>query len=169
MNAQRLMRGTLLAFVVVCVVALAVRQVARVASPPSAHAATSSASASPEHAPHAAAPRYVVTFYHGNTRCSTCHQIEDMAHALVYSAFTQQLEDGQMAWRVINYDDPAHAADRATFELSFQSLIIAEMQGDRVVRWHNLADVWTTVHDSPAVYNAYVQGAIEAFMAESQA
>lgn len=120
-------------------------------------------SSSPSPAGAAAEAGRVVYYFHGNRRCTTCQRIEAYTATAVQSGFTRQLEDGRLAWRVVNVDEPANAHFVEDFELVTRSVVLAEFIDGECVRWRNLPDVWDLVGDEGA-FIAYVQDETRAFL-----
>ena len=52
--------------------------------------------------------------------------------------------------KVLNYEQPENQSYRVEFQLAAASVVIAKVRGEQVIRWENLADVWTLVQDKPA-------------------
>lgn len=106
---------------------------------------------------------FVVYYFHGNMRCMTCKKIEAYTATAVQSGFAEQLDDGRLAWRVVNIDEPANAHFVEDFELVTRSVVLAEYVDGECVRWQNLQDVWDLVGDE-AEFIRYVQDETRAFL-----
>jgi len=104
--------------------------------------------------------KVLVYYFHRTQRCPTCRAIESYARDAVRAAFPAELESGRIEWQSFNLDAPANRRFVDDYQLSFSSLIVAEVQGGRTVRWENLADVWTLVHGDREQYDGYVQEAV---------
>jgi len=105
----------------------------------------------------------VVYYFHGNRRCMTCRRIEAYTATALQSGFAQQLDDGRLAWRVVNVDEPANAHFIEDFELVTRSVVLAEYVDGECVRWRNLPDVWDLVGDE-GEFIGYVQDETRAFL-----
>jgi hypothetical protein len=106
----------------------------------------------------------VVAFYfHGNVRCATCKKIESYAVEAVHSGFPEALEDGVLAWRVVNVDDEENKHFIQDFQLVTRSVVLAEFRDGEVVRWRNLDKVWQLVRDKER-FVGYVQDGTKAFL-----
>ena len=109
---------------------------------------------------------FVVCYFHTNVRCPTCETIEAYATEAVQSGFAEQLEAGQMQWRVVNYDEPQHKHFKKTYELVAPSVIVVEIAGGVQKQWKDLHRVWELVGDK-AAFLEYVQGETRAMLAGS--
>jgi hypothetical protein len=112
-----------------------------------------------------AAPLVVVYYFHGDTRCTTCRAIEEQSHAAITGNFKEALAEGQLEWRLVNFDTPGNTHFRDDFQLSFQSVVLVEERDGKVVRWKNLADVWTKIHETPQQFEQFVIESTTAFIA----
>ena len=109
----------------------------------------------------------VVAFYfHGNVRCATCKKIEAYADEAVHSGFPEALEEGALAWRVVNIDDEGNRHFIQDFQLVTRSVVLAEIRGGKVVRWQNLDKVWQLVRDKERFVD-YIQGETGDFLGTS--
>ncbi len=100
-----------------------------------------------------------VYYFHGDTRCVTCREIESQANEAVRSGFPEDIEAGRLRLRAVNYDVPENRHYRDDFQLSFSSVVVS-----RGTRYENLSDVWTLVHDERPKFDAYVVDRVSAFM-----
>jgi len=50
----------------------------------------------------------VVYYLHSNTRCPTCQTIEAYAKEAVETGFAEELKNGKIQWRIINYESPGN-------------------------------------------------------------
>ena len=156
----------LLCFVGISLAAIVVKEMRSEPAPVVAQApepeAPSSAITSPETQEES---HYVVYYFHGNKRCRTCTAIENQSHDAVTTMFADQLESGAMEWRLVNFDKPENEHFVQDFELAFQSVVLVEERGEEVLRWENLADVWTKINGSPQEFEEYVVESTADFMA----
>jgi len=109
----------------------------------------------------------VVAFYfHGNVRCATCKKIEAYADEAVHSGFAESLEDGNLAWQVVNIDEPENRHFVQDFQLVTRSVVLVEYRDGQVVRWENLDKVWQLVR-SKDLFVEYVQNETQEFLGTS--
>jgi hypothetical protein len=151
MKIKHVLTAALLAFVAVSLAA-AVADVAGLRGP-APDPVTSVAGPSSE--------RLIAYYFHGSTRCPTCRTIE--AHAR--EAVAPQVEAGSLAWRLLNYEDPAYQPFAAEFDVLCPSLVLVQTRDREVVRWKNLERVWE-LHDDRTAFVAYVRAELAAFKEE---
>ena len=113
-----------------------------------------------------AAGKWVLAYYfHGKTRCPTCRDIEAYAHEAVETGFPEELKDGRLRWEIINYDEAGKEHYALQYEVVAPSLVLVMMDGNREIKWENLAEVWELVGDKPAFVD-FVQEQVQAFLEE---
>ena len=92
----------------------------------------------------------MVYYFHGNTRCPTCRAIQSQSHDAVQSGFASQLQEGEIVWEVVNYEEPASRDLAREFEIQMPVVVLARMDGGQVGDWRRLDEVWGLVGDKPA-------------------
>ncbi|MDK2970739.1 MAG: hypothetical protein PWP23_494 [Candidatus Sumerlaeota bacterium] len=162
MKSKVIVTSALLLFVGISLAAIVVKEMGRESAPVAAPETASPPDAAVQAQEEG---RYVVYYFHGDVRCQTCQTIEQQSHDAIATMFADQLDSGELEWRLVNYDKPENAHFRDDFQLAFQSVVVAEERDGRIVRWKNLADVWTKVHDTPQEFEEYVVDSTASFMA----
>ena len=114
----------------------------------------------------AVADGVVAIYFHGNVRCATCKKIEAYADEAVQSGFPEALEEGSLAWRVINVDQADNTHFVQDFQLVTRSVVLAEYREGKVVRWENLDQVWQLVRNKDRFVD-YIQSETREFLGES--
>jgi len=107
--------------------------------------------------------RLIAYYFHGKVRCPTCQSIEAYAHETVAASFADELKDGRIEWRVVDFETPATEHFAKDYNLVAPSVVLVEMRGGAQKRWKNLPEVWELVGDKPA-FIAFVQKEIRAFL-----
>jgi hypothetical protein len=92
----------------------------------------------------------VVYYFHSNTRCPTCQAIESQSHQTVQAGFAEQLESGEIAWEILNYEEPAASELATKFEIQMPVVVLARMKEGQIEDWNRLDEVWGIVGDKPA-------------------
>ncbi len=100
-------------------------------------------------------PEVVVFYLHGDARCDACVTMQDYSEAAVRNEFSAALQAGELAFREINYHEPADAHYAEKFNIASPSLVIARYEEGQCVAFENLPDIWNLVHDE-AGFHAYV-------------
>lgn len=152
----------LLVFVIASVAYMAVNEFrqgaeARVPTPgPSAEGQGDATRAEPE--------RVVTAYYfHGDKRCPTCIKLEAYAHEALETRFAEELGAGRLRWDVVNVDEAGNGHFVTDFQLVSKSVVLAEMEDGRPVRWKNLERIWDLVHDK-AAYVEYIRTNTQEFL-----
>ena len=107
----------------------------------------------------------VAIYFHGNVRCATCRKIESYADEAVQLGFPEALEEGALAWRVVNVDEADNAHFIQDFQLVTRSVVLAEYSEGKVVRWENLDRVWQLVRSKERFVD-YIQSETREFLGE---
>jgi hypothetical protein len=105
----------------------------------------------------------IVYFFHGNTRCTSCRQIEQQAHRVVQDDFAEELAQGTLVWKTANYEDGSAAELATKFDILSSSVVLARVQDGAISNWKVLDRVWGLFDDEPA-YAAFVRGEIQAML-----
>jgi hypothetical protein len=105
----------------------------------------------------------VVYYFHGDTRCPTCRNIEAFSHHAVQSAFANELTSGQIEWRVVNYETAANRRFADDYNLVAPSVVVVRAIDGKVVAWRNLDRVWELVGDQES-FAEYVQRETKAML-----
>jgi hypothetical protein len=109
-------------------------------------------------------PRRVVAYYlHGHVRCATCRKLEAYAREAVESGFADELKDGRVVWRAIDFEDKGNEHYLKNYRLYTKSVILAEEVKGKQARWKNLSRVWQLLPDK-AAFLRYVQDEVRAYL-----
>jgi hypothetical protein len=155
--ARRTVTGLLLTFVATSLVTLAVQEVRRSgASDGGSALAGPGAGSDPGR-------QVVVTYFHRTARCISCRTIEAVARRTVESDFTSSVNDGRLAWRLVNLDAPGNEHYAQDYDLSAQSVVLVVVQDGKPGRWKNLDKVWDLLGDDAALAG-YIRTEIGAFL-----
>lgn len=107
-----------------------------------------------------------VYYFHRTARCPGCLKIESLSQETVQTYFPVELENGAVTWHSINLDDAGDAHFVDEYDLSTQTVIVAEYSGGEQVRWKNLEKVWELL-DADVEFSQYVESEIRAWTADS--
>lgn len=165
MSFKSIIRIVLLVFVVGSVAFLIAKELGfdvfsgDEAPPPASTAAT----APPARAAGDAEEGFVLYYFHGYSRCSTCRTIEKYLTEEVEADFATGLTNGVLELRPVNVEEPENRHFVKDFKLVSSSAVIAELKGDEVLRSKTLNLVWKLVRDESA-FKEYVRSEILNFM-----
>jgi len=107
-----------------------------------------------------------VYYFHRTARCPGCLKIESVSRETVQTYFPVELENGTVTWHSVNVDNDGDAHFADDYDLSTQSVIVAEFSDGKQVRWKNLEKVWELV-DADTEFSQYVESEIRAWTAGS--
>ena len=145
MNAKNLVAGALLLFVAASVAILVGREMRN----STADDAPPAAEQLPDNA-------LVVYYFHGDTRCPTCRNIESYSHDAVQTAFADELAEHRLLWKVVNYEQPENCHFATEYEIVSPTVVLVRTTKGEVADWRNLARVWELVGDREA-FAEYIQ------------
>jgi len=101
-----------------------------------------------------------VTVYaaHMTFRCPTCTQIEWLARELIENEFADELADGSLEFRTVDYLRDTDFADK--YNISSSTIVVVPTEDETEQGFQRLDDVWLKIRDREA-YFAYLRSAIE--------
>ena len=108
-------------------------------------------------------PRYVAWYFYGTKRCRTCINIENFTTEAIEEYFADSIEAGELEMRAVNVEMPRHEHFIEDFELVNKSVVLAEYEDGRVVRWENLDRIWELAGDREA-FKDYIRSETADFM-----
>jgi len=109
----------------------------------------------------------IAYYFHGNTRCPTCESIESYAHEAVEAGFPEQLADGGLNWRVINYEAPGNQHFATDYGIVAPTVVLVEMSEGSQTDWKNLDRVWELVMGEKDAFVEYVRTETRAMLENS--
>jgi len=114
-------------------------------------------------APASAAGQVRVYYLHTTFRCVTCNSIEKMTKALLDAKFAAAMKSGKLTFVEANFQKDKALAKR--FDVNSSCVVV---EGLRDGSFKRLDEVWTLM-SKPAEFDAYVGGAVEAFLGKEAA
>ncbi len=154
MNSKKIVTTILLLFVAASVVYLLATELGGERS--------SAADASMDKAP---AHQVVAYYFHGYKRCPTCLSIEATAKKVIETAYPDQLKDGSLVWKAVNFEAPENTHFADEFQLVASSLVVVEYRDGEQVQWINLEDVWELI-GADEQFSNYVRGGVDELLNE---
>lgn len=112
--------------------------------------------------------RLVVYYFHGNIRCPTCEAIETQTHEVVENDFAKELQNGELSWKIQNYEEAASADLATEFDIHMANVVLVRMSGEKRLNWCRLDKVWALVGDKPA-FAEFVRGEIREMLGKEVA
>ncbi len=105
----------------------------------------------------------IVYYFHGTRRCRTCKKIESLSETSVKNNFQAALKNGTLVWKPLNVDTLENKHFIKDYNLYTRSVVLAEIQNDKQVRWKNLDQVWQLVQKED-IFKNYIRDEIEAYL-----
>ena len=96
-----------------------------------------------------------VYYFHGNTRCTNCLNIEAFAREAVESRFADQLKAGKIVWQAINYETPGNEHYVTDYEIVAPNLVLSMFKNGIQVKWIGLKQVVDEAGDKAAFMNLF--------------
>ena len=159
MNSRR---GACLAlFVVVSVLAGVARVGGKEPAPPATRPETPPAGSAA--AADAASHVVRVYYFRTNTRCASCRKIEAYTDGAVRRAFAREIEDGRLAWQVVNVQEPGNEHFIREYQLAAKSVVVVDVADGRQARWKNLDRIWRLLGDEPT-FARYVEEEVRQYL-----
>lgn len=113
----------------------------------------------------APADRVIAIYFHRTQRCPTCQKMGSYSEEAVKTGFAKQLKDGTVAFYHVDFQNPKNAALTKGYKISGPALIVAKISKNKVVKYADLADIWTNVADKKK-FVKYVQTGVTALAAK---
>jgi hypothetical protein len=108
--------------------------------------------------------RVIATYFHNTARCVTCRSIEQRSRDTIQTAFAAEIASGRLAWRALNMEEKENEHYAIDYDLPYASLVLAEMDGEREVRFKVLDQTWDLVHKKQPLLEDYVESETRAFL-----
>jgi hypothetical protein len=116
-------------------------------------------------APTPGAHKVVAYYFHTNTRCSTCIKIEAYSKEAIEKGFPDELKNGTLEMRVVNYENPENKHFMQDYKLVSKSLILVKTVNGKQTEWMNLKMVWQLTGHKDAFLN-YVRKEVRNYLAK---
>ena len=109
--------------------------------------------------------KVVAYYFHTNTRCSTCRKIEAYSHEAIEEGFKNELKDGTLELRIVNYEEPENRHYIKDYKLVTKSLILVNLVDEKQTEWTNLKLVWQLTNNKEAFLN-YVRKEVRSYLSK---
>lgn len=109
--------------------------------------------------------KVIAYYFHTNTRCSTCMKIEAYSKEAIEKGFAEELRNGTLEMRIINYEKPEHRHFMKDYKLVSKSLVLVNTVNGKQTEWTNLKMVWQLTGRKDAFLN-YVRREVRNYLAK---
>lgn len=69
-----------------------------------------------------------VVYFHSTNRCATCNAVENNAKKLLEESFKNQLNNGEVYFRSLNFDENENKSITEKYQVSFSMLLLIDHQ-----------------------------------------
>jgi hypothetical protein len=114
-------------------------------------------------APKSPSHKVVAYYFHTNTRCSTCRKIEEYSHEAIEKGFPDELKNGTLEMRVVNYEQTENRHFIRDYKLVSKSLVLVNFVDGKQTEWTNLKLVWQLTGRKDAFLN-YVRKEVRSYL-----
>ncbi len=105
----------------------------------------------------------IAYYFHPRFRCPTCTQIQAMAEQAVEENYIEEIAADRLVWVPINIDEPGNEEFVKIFNLETSTLVIAEMDSDKLLRHKKLEEVWELLNNRDE-FVGYVRKEIDQYL-----
>jgi len=109
------------------------------------------------------ADRVVAMYFHRTQRCPTCLKMGSYSEEAVKQGFAEQVENSEVAFYYIDFQDKRNAALAKGYDVSGPALIVAKIVDNKVKEFKDLEDIWAKVGEKPE-FLKYVRENVEAYL-----
>jgi hypothetical protein len=109
--------------------------------------------------------KVVVYYFYGNVRCPTCRKFEAYTKEALDEAFTDELLNGQVNWQMVNVENSENRHFINDYQLYTKTIIVAEFQDNKQLRWKNLKKIWRLVGNKREFFD-YIQSEVHNYLRE---
>jgi hypothetical protein len=103
----------------------------------------------------------VVYCFHPAERCSSCAKIENYTHEVLDKSFAAPLKQGQLVWRVANYESPENAHFADEYQIVSTCIVLVDGRAGRARAWKNLQEQAWELVDNKKAFQDFVRGEIQ--------
>jgi hypothetical protein len=105
----------------------------------------------------------VAYYFHRTIRCATCLEIEANTELVIGINFPQYIAEGILIWKPFNLDDDGGKELKKQFDISTNTLVLAEISKGHIVKYKKLEEVWQLI-GNPERFSKYVTNELNNFM-----
>ena len=109
--------------------------------------------------------KVIAYYFHTDYRCSTCMKIEAYSKEAIEKGFPEELKNGTLEMRVVNYEKPENQHFMQDYKLVSKSLVLVSMVNGKQTEWTNLKLVWQLTGRKDAFLN-YVRKEVRSYLAK---
>ena len=155
MKTKKIISIVLSIFVVLCVVAIAFKEIKK--SQNNAQTTSPRIVVKNDNANEVKKDDHLVVYYfHGNMRCTTCKMIEQYTKEALDNFFPNELKTKAIVFKAVNVELQGNEHFVKDYDLTTRSVVLVKYNADKKLKWENLKEVWSLVRSKPDFMN-YIQ------------
>lgn len=105
----------------------------------------------------------VVYYFHTTYRCASCMQIEQLTAEALDEEFSEEMKEGFIEFNVLNMEEAKNNHFIQDYELFTKSVIVADIEQGKQIRWKNLIKVWSLLNNNEE-FKKYIKSEVEDFL-----
>ena len=94
---------------------------------------------------------------HSTFRCASCNKIEKMTQVLLEQNYSDELQNGQIKWKDIDFQENINLAKK--FKVIASCVVVSTVKNGEYFDIKRLDDVWTLMNN-PIEFDLYLSKAI---------
>ncbi len=102
----------------------------------------------------------------GSKRCFTCKRIEAWTRESVESGFEKEIQEGTVAFRIVDGDLPANKHYIDDYQMAFKTVVIEKLQGNKVKDWKRLDEVWQLIRQDKASFDSFLRANVRSMLSK---
>ena len=103
----------------------------------------------------------VVYCFHPAEHCASCEKIENYTHEVLEKSFTAPLKQGQVVWRVANYESPQNTHFADEYQIISTCIVLVDGRAGHSGKWKNLQQQAWELVDNKKAFQDFVRGEIQ--------
>lgn len=96
----------------------------------------------------------IIYYFHGNQRCPTCRNIEELSRTAARKVIGSRYSDIPIRFLSVNVDEESNEHFIQDYQLLIRSVVIAKKHNGQETGWRRLDKVWQ-LHSDPAAFFEY--------------
>ncbi|MBN1406096.1 MAG: hypothetical protein JW946_06215 [Candidatus Omnitrophica bacterium] len=106
-----------------------------------------------------------VYYFHGNFRCTNCHNIEQYTKGTVEKYFQKELDSGKVIFKAINVEIKGNEHFADDYQLYTKSVVLSLVKNGKEIKYDNLTKVWEYLGNK-AAFCQYIKSEVEKYLKE---
>jgi len=105
----------------------------------------------------------VAYYFHTTFRCVSCHTIEQYTEGALNEYFPNELESGELVYKMINVEDKGSEHFINDYQLFTKSVVLSLVKNGNEIKFKNLEDVWPLLNNEAKFYQ-YIKEETQMFL-----